>query len=148
VRGFLAGRLAIASPDHLPRTQLTRPFTLLPSYADAAGADMIAESYLPDARNHNGENTGLEPVWSFDPIQAARLGMKRSGIAQPLKFRNPWPGQAVDVVSGKTGAKLVEGSVGPIIAFKAAVGTNHLVERQASPISTQPFAPVTGAPAT
>src|ERR1700722_14815025 len=43
----------------LPRTQLTRPFTLLPSAADAAGADMIAESYLSDARNHNGENTGL-----------------------------------------------------------------------------------------
>ncbi len=66
---------------------------------------MIAESYLPGARNHNGENIGLEPVWpydligdksplfelakrtyehrlsshtagwSFDPIQAARLDM-------------------------------------------------------------------------
>jgi alpha-L-fucosidase 2 len=259
-----------------PRTQLTLPFTLLPSSADAAGEDMIAESYLSDARNHNGENTGLEPVWpydligdasplfdlakrsyehrlnaktaswSFDPIQAARLGMKsevgaalvrstensaycingftgcapkrsgvpddefyveqsgvaaaalqealvqdydgliriapaippgwdvsgsvyvqgktkvdvqvthgeattvviESGIVQPLKLRNPWPGQAVDVVSAKTGAKLVDGSVGPIIAFKAVAGTNYLVERQASPTSNQPFAPVSGAPAT
>jgi hypothetical protein len=88
-----------------PRTQLSRPFTLLPPSADADGADMIAESYLPGATNHNGENIGLEPVWpydligdrsplfalarrtyehrlsqrggswSFDPIQAARLDM-------------------------------------------------------------------------
>lgn len=89
----------------LPRTQLSRPFTLLPPSADTDGADMIAESYLPGATNHNGENIGLEPVWpydligdrsplfalakrtyehrlsqrggswSFDPIQAARLDM-------------------------------------------------------------------------
>lgn len=88
-----------------PRTQLSRPFTLLPPSADDGGADMIAESYLPAAPNHNAENIGLEPVWpydligdrsplfalakrtyehrlsqrgggwSFDPIQAARLDM-------------------------------------------------------------------------
>jgi alpha-L-fucosidase 2 len=88
-----------------PRTQLTRPFTLLPASADAEGADMIAESYQPGAQNHNGENIGLEPIWpynligdtsplfdlakrsyehrlfswegswSFDPVQAARLDM-------------------------------------------------------------------------
>lgn len=87
-----------------PRTQLNGPFTLLPLSADAESADMIAESYLPGAQNHNEENIGLEPVWpydiigdtsplfdlakrtyqhrpsqrgggwSFDPIQAARLG--------------------------------------------------------------------------
>lgn len=88
-----------------PRTQFHSPLTLLPPSADAEGADMIAESYLPGAKNHNGENIGLEPVWpyniigdrsplfalakrtyehrlssrgggwSFDPIQAARLDM-------------------------------------------------------------------------
>ncbi len=267
---------ALAKIPPFPRTQLTRPFTLLAPSADAEGADMIAESYLPGAPNHNGENIGLEPVWpydligdvsplfdlakrsyehrlnshtaawSFDPIQAARLGMKsevgaalvrstqnsahcvngftgcarkpspvpdnefyveqsgvaaaalqealvqdydgliriapaippgwdfdgsvyvrgktkvdvqvrdgtattvviESGIAQPLKVRNPWPGQAVDVVSGKTGAKLVEGSVGPVIAFTGAAGTSYLIERQGSPTANQHFAPVTGTPAT
>jgi len=29
---------------------------------------MIAESYLPGAPNHNGENIGLEPVWPYDLI--------------------------------------------------------------------------------
>jgi alpha-L-fucosidase 2 len=96
---------ALAKTPPFPRTQLTAPFTLLPPSADADAADMIAESYLPGAPNHNGENIGLEPVWpysvigdrsplfalakrsyqhrlfsrggswSFDPIQAARLDM-------------------------------------------------------------------------
>lgn len=103
----LAEELKAALPKipPFPRTQLTRPFTLLPPSADADGVDMIAESYLPGAPDHNGENIGLEPVWpysligdtsplfalakrtyehrlssrggywSFDPIQAARLEM-------------------------------------------------------------------------
>jgi alpha-L-fucosidase 2 len=96
---------ALPKIPSLPRTRLNPPFTLLPSSADSDGADMIAESYLPDAHNHNGENLGLEPVWpynligdssplfevakrsythrlfssggawSFDPIQAARLDL-------------------------------------------------------------------------
>jgi alpha-L-fucosidase 2 len=70
-----------------------------------AGTDVIAESYRPSMEEHNVENIGLEPVWpydligdsspllslakrtyahrphpnavdwSYDPIQAARLGM-------------------------------------------------------------------------
>jgi hypothetical protein len=89
----------------LPRTQESGPLTLLSPSADASGDDVIADSYLPAAENHNVENIGLEPVWpwnligldspllplarrtfehrpnpvtadwSFDPIQAARLGL-------------------------------------------------------------------------
>ena len=96
-----------------PRTQETGPLTLLPPSADAQGNDVIADSYLPAAENHNIENIGLEPVWpydligldsvqlplarrtfehrpnplkadwSFDPIQAARLGLGAQ-VAQTL----------------------------------------------------------------
>lgn len=267
-----------------PRTQLSRPFTLLPPTADADGADMIAESYLPGAMNHNGENIGLEPVWpydligdrsplfalarrtyehrlsqrggswSFDPIQAARLDMGdevgaallrstersahcingftgcgrraptgaavtpdaefyveqsgvaadalqealvqdydgliriapavpggwdfdgsvfvrgrtkvdaqvrggvpttvviESGVAQPLKLRNPWPGQAVDVVAGgaagKGSAKIVSASVAEVISFRAAAGMNYLVERHAAPTTALAFESITGTAAT
>jgi hypothetical protein len=254
-----------------PRTQLARPFTLLPPAADAEGADMIAESYLPGAPNHNAENIGLEPVWpynligdqsplfalakrtyehrlfksvadwSFDPIQAARLGLGsdlrstllsvtedcqhtvngfanwdreygefyveetgivadglqealvqdydgfiriapaipagwdfdgsvfvrgntkvdvqvrngvpttvviESGIAQLLRVRNPWPAQAIDVVVGNTGARVVENATGPVISFRGAAGANYLVERHDFPIANQRFAPVSGTPAT
>lgn len=96
-----------------PRTQPSGPLTLLPPSADAQGNDVIADSYHPAAKNHNIENIGLEPVWpydligldspllplarrtfehrphpvtadwSFDPIQAARLGLGAQ-VAQTL----------------------------------------------------------------
>jgi len=89
----------------LPRTQQTGRHSLLDASADAEGADVIAESYQPAMAEHNVENIGLEPVWpydligdqsplaalaqrtfahrpakdavdwSYDPIQAARLGL-------------------------------------------------------------------------
>jgi len=88
-----------------PRAQVTSPQTLVKPAADAEGQDMIVDSYLPATINHNNENIGLEPVWpynligpesplfplalrtfthrpypetadwSYDPIQAARLGL-------------------------------------------------------------------------
>lgn len=273
----LVKRLQSALPKipPFPRTQLAAPHTLLPPSADADGTDIIAESYLPGAPNHNGENIGLEPVWpydligdtstlfdlakrtyahrlskysgswGFDPIQAARLEMGSEvgealvketegqqhcqngytgcggtglssrvpefyvettaviadalqeslvqdydgliriapavpsgwnfdgsvyvhaktrvdvqvkdgiattvvlepGVAQTLKLRNPWPGQAVDVISGK-GLKVVGGVAGPVIAFKAIAGENYLVERQDGPTSNRPFEPIGGATAT
>lgn len=71
-----------------------------------------------------------------------------SGIAQTLKVRNPWPGQSVDVVAGKTGAKVVDGATGSVITFKAAAATNYLVERHGMPTSNQRFESISGTPAT
>jgi len=98
-------KAALAKVPQLPRTQKAGPRTLLPASADAEGNDVIAESWQPGAEDHNIENIGLEPVWpygligdqspmlalarrtyahrpnvsavdwSFDPIQAARLGL-------------------------------------------------------------------------
>ncbi len=267
-----------------PRTQLSSPFTLLPPSADAEGADMIAESYLPDAQNHNEENIGLEPIWpydiigdtsplfdlarrtyqhrpsqrgggwSFDPVQAARLGMGdevsaallrstensarcvngftgcgrrgggagtaeapppddrrtefyveqsgvaadalqealvqdydgiiriapavprawdfdgsvyvrgktkvdvqvrhgvpetvviESGIAQPIKLRNPWPGEVVDVLAGKT--KIVNAAAGKEITFRASAGVSYLVERRDMPAANQKSKAIGGTAAT
>jgi alpha-L-fucosidase 2 len=270
-------RDALQKLPQLPRTQVTPPLTLLPPSADSDGTDMIAESYLPAAPNHNGENIALEPVWpynligdtsplfvlakrtyehrlfswvgswSFDPVQAARLGMGdevgatlikgakesarcvngftgcdskskgtdglarklefyvehsgvvadtlqetliqdydgliriapavptrwdvdgsvyirgktkvdlqvrngvattvviESGVAQSLKLRNPWPGQAVDVVLSSTGAKIVDNATGPVLAFQGLAGAVYLVERHGMPIASQHFEPVSGA---
>jgi alpha-L-fucosidase 2 len=61
-------QMAIPRIPPLPRTQLSGARTLLPPSADALGQDEIAESYRPGAKNHNGENIGLEPVWPYDLI--------------------------------------------------------------------------------
>jgi alpha-L-fucosidase 2 len=98
-------KAALAKVPQLPRTQQAGPRTLLVVSANADGKDVIAESWQPGAEDHNVENIGLEPVWpygligdespmlalarrtyvhrpnvsavdwSFDPIQAARLGL-------------------------------------------------------------------------
>jgi hypothetical protein len=96
---------AIPKIPPLPRTDTaTRTQNLTPA-ADAAGSDMIGWSTQPTATFHNSENLGLEAVfpyntigdnspltalarrtytarpyvnsntWTFDPLQAARLGL-------------------------------------------------------------------------
>jgi len=99
-------RAALGRIPPLPRTEAGTARTLLTASADAEGKDVIAASYTPAAESKNVENIGLEPVWpydligdsspmfdlarrtylhrpyptnqdwSYDPIQAARLGLR------------------------------------------------------------------------
>jgi hypothetical protein len=96
---------AIPKIPTLPRTDTATKTQLLTPSADAAGNDMIGMSTQPTAQTHNDENLGLEAVWpynvvgdsssmttlgrrtytsrsyvngndwSFDSLQAARLGL-------------------------------------------------------------------------
>ena len=89
-----------------PRTEAGESKSLLSANDDARESDVIGNSYQPASENHNVENIGLDPVWpfdligdispmfalakrtyehrpnptnqdwSFDPIQAARLGLR------------------------------------------------------------------------
>jgi len=258
---------AIPKIPPLPRTQASGAKTLLSPSDDAAGEDVIAESYLPAAENHNAENIGLEPVWpydligdtspllplalrtyehrlfkgvadwSFDPIQAARLHLgselgstlriitersqhtvngfanwdqdygefyiEETGIVAdalqealvqdydgviriapaippewdfagsvfvrgktkvdvevrqgeivtvvieadttgPVRVRNPWPGQAVDVVAGSSTKKVVSGDSGQELRFDAVAGTSYLIQKHAAPVTALGFDAVSG----
>ncbi len=262
---------ALSKIPPLPRTQSTGPRTLLTPSAADDGADVIAESYQPGAEDHNIENIGLEPVWpysiigdtsplfalarrtfahrpnasavdwSFDPIQAARLGLGgevgstlitstqkfqgfvngmakweasakefyveqtgviaaglqealvqdydglirvapaippgwdfdgsvyargntkvnvqtrngkvttlviEAGTSQPVKIRNPWPGGPVDVISVKTGKRIVSGAAGTVIEFQATAGTTYVVENGDVAAANSRVAVVAGTPAT
>ena len=255
----------------LPRTQQSGPHSLLDPSADAAGTDVIAESYRPEAPEHNVENIGLEPVWpygligdtspllslarrtyfyrpsktavdwSYDPLQAARLGLGaevgatlieitqkfqhfvngmakweqagrefyveqtgvvadalqealvqdydgliriapaippgwnvdarvsvrgktrvdvqvrsgqvttlliEAGSTQPLKVRNPWPGHAVDILSGQNHRRVLKEEMAPVIEFAGIAGTNYLIQKHEDSVSARPFKPVGGIPAT
>jgi alpha-L-fucosidase 2 len=243
---------------------------LLPVSTRMDGSDVIAESYRPTATIHNAENIGLEPVWpydligdespqfdlakrtyeyrpykgvadwSFDPVQAARLGLGdevrsmllkvtedsqhsinglanwdtefgefyveqvgvvadalqealvqdydglirlapatppgwsfdggvyvrgktrvdvqvrdgrvttaviEPGTTQTLRIRNPWPGESVDVLSGRATEKLVSNASGPVISFRGVSGTRYLLQRHEDPIAAKAFVPVNGAQA-
>jgi hypothetical protein len=270
----LVRRLQAALPKvpPLPRAAQADPHKLLAASADAEGEDVIAESWLPAAGEHNFENVGLEPVWPYnligdtsplfalarrtyyyrpnpvtsdwgsDPIHAARLqlsgevestlvaitqkfqrfvnGMAQfepnskefyveqtgvvadalqealvqdydgviriapavppawdfdgsvyvrgntkvdvqtrngavvtaaieAGMTQPLKVRNPWPGKRVDVISGKSGKKVMSssGEMDSEIEFTATAGTSYLIKNRDEPTVSNGFATVSGAPA-
>jgi hypothetical protein len=70
-----------------------------------------------------------------------------AGAAQSFRVRNPWPADAVDIISGSTGARIVKGDSNPVLTFHAEAGVCYLLQREASPISRMRFAPVSGTPA-
>jgi hypothetical protein len=107
-------RAALLKIPPFPRTQLTRPFTLLLPSADAAGGDMIAESYLPGAQNHNGENIGLEPIWPYDIIgdTSPLFGLAKRTYEHRLSTRGGgWSFDAIQAarldMGGEVGAALL-----------------------------------------
>jgi hypothetical protein len=263
---------AVAKLMPYPRTDEDTRTQQLPPSADAAGHDVIGMSWQQSADTHNVENIGLEPVWpygligddgpshdlaartfahrpyvedndwSFDPIDAARLGLaddmaktlvdlterfqdRPSGLASfgvtvrqpepyieqggvvatalqdalvqdydgtlrvapawpkswdadgtvyiqhrdkvdvqvrggvpvtvgieagsnaPIRVRNPWPGQKVQVVTGDDRHTVVLApTTASTFTVPARAGGSYLIERAGA--SPPPFAPVTGRPAT
>jgi alpha-L-fucosidase 2 len=59
---------ALPKVPPLPRAAQNDTHKLLAASADAEGEDVIAESWLPAAGEHNFENVGLEPVWPYNLI--------------------------------------------------------------------------------
>jgi hypothetical protein len=263
---------AIPKIQPWPRTDTATQSQLLGPSSDAAGNDMIGLSAEPTAQRRNSENIGLETVfpynligdsgpntalarrtftsrsyvngndWSFDALDAARLGLPtdmknallaairsfqvypsglasftgqqaqepyiehagvlaatvadglvqdydgllriapswpsdwtgegvvsvqhntkvsvqvfsgvpatvgiNSGANQQLAVRNPWPGQSVSVVDGQTRATVVGATTAGTLTIPAQAGKSYLVERTSSPTDAQPFAALTGTPAT
>ncbi|MFL6118407.1 glycosyl hydrolase family 95 catalytic domain-containing protein, partial [Actinophytocola sp.] len=262
---------AIPKLPPLPRTDTATQTQVLGPDADAAGTTMIGMSAQPTAQRRNSENIGLEAVWpyslvgdstltavgrrtftsrpyvnsntwSYDALQAARLGLPTdmrnallnavrafqvypsgmasftrqpanqpyieqigvlaatvpealvqsydgllriapawpadwtgegtvaiphnsrvhvqvsggtattvaisSGANQQLSVRSPWPGQSVRVVDGQSGAVVVAPTTSGTLTVPARQGKKYLVERSGAPTLNQPFAALTGTPAT
>lgn len=277
----LAAQLRQAATELPPyaRTDAATQTQLLTPAADAAGKDVIADSYQPTAPKHNGENLGLEPVWpygligahtvtaggdnlsalatrtylarpnvngpgdwNFDAIDAARLDLasqvrsdliasvekyqvypsgmadlrakvgqepyiEEAGVvataldealatdyngtlhfapawpagwdasgsvyiqhgatvdvqvhlgalltaaieatqAAQLRIANPWPGQPVEVVDGRSGAVVLAPTTSADFTLGLAAGHTYLLQRVAAPNRRLPFRPVSGVVAT
>ena len=71
-----------------------------------------------------------------------------SGANQQLNVRNPWPGQSVSVVDGQNGEVVVGPQTSATITVPAQSGRKYLVEPTGSPTTAQPFAALSGTPAT
>jgi len=86
-------KIAAGKIPPLPRTEAGVPRTLLAADADAASSDVIANSYVPAAENHNVENIGLEPVWPYDLIGDTSPLIelaKRTYVSRPFPLNQDW----------------------------------------------------------
>jgi hypothetical protein len=84
-------------PDYARTDQATKQ-QLLTAAADAAGADVIADSYQPTATIRNSENIGLEPVWPWNVISdtSSLLALaKRTYTYRPVTGGNDWSLDAI-----------------------------------------------------
>jgi hypothetical protein len=83
----------------LPRVSANASGTLLASGHTAAETDHIADSYLPAAKIHNVENIGLEPLWPYAVIgdTSADFALaRRTYLDRPNKYNPDWSFDAVD----------------------------------------------------
>jgi hypothetical protein len=68
------------------------------------------------------------------------------GVAQELRVRNPWPGQAVSVVSS-AGTTVVKANSEPVLSFRGRRGISYSLVRVEARLSSFRFSPVSGMPA-
>lgn len=82
-----------------PHMSAMSPGTLLNPGDTAADTDQIADSYLPTAKIHNVENIGLEPLWPYARIGDASpefVLARRTYLSRPNKYNPDWSFDAVD----------------------------------------------------
>lgn len=90
---------AVSKVMPFPRTDAATQTQQLTPAADATGTDVIGMSYDQEAPTHNVENLGLEPVWPYGligdqgPLSALA---KRSFTHRPYVEDNDWSFDPVD----------------------------------------------------
>jgi len=92
-------RTAMTKIPALPRTSARSPSVLLQANDTAVGSDVIADSYQPGANIENVENIGMEPVWPYNRIGDASPEFalaRRTYFARPTKYGPDWSFDAVD----------------------------------------------------
>jgi len=83
----------------LPRTDAATHLQQLTPAADATGQDVVGYSYQQSAKLHNTENLDLEPVWPYGLIgdSGPLSGLaKRSFAARQFIGNNDWSFDAID----------------------------------------------------
>jgi Glycosyl hydrolase family 95 catalytic domain len=124
-------------------------------------ADALEEALVQDYDGLIRIAPAIPPGWNFDGSVFVRARTRvdvqvhggaittvvlEPGLTQNLQVRNPWPGQAVDVLSD-TGARILSGDVGPVLQMRVLAGDRYLLTRHDQPVAEEKFAPVSGSPA-
>jgi hypothetical protein len=124
-------------------------------------ADALQEALVQDYDGLIRIAPAIPPGWNFDGSVFVRARTRvdvqvhggavttvvlEPGITQQIRVRNPWPGQAVDVLSN-TGASILRADREAILRIPVVAGTRYLLSRRDQPGAKEKFAPVSGLPA-
>jgi hypothetical protein len=124
-------------------------------------ADALEEALVQDYDGVIRIAPAIPPAWDFDGSVSVRgrtkvdvevrngevvLAVIEAGSTAPIRVRNPWPGQAVDVVSG-TLKKVISADSAQELQFHAIAGNHYLIEKHEAPAAATPFAELSGIPA-
>jgi hypothetical protein len=101
----------------------------IPSGWDFEGSVFVRGKTKVDVQIRNGAVTTAV-------IEAGTTGL--------LQVRNPWPGQPIEIVSGRGGAMIAKSANAPVIKFHADAGTSYLIEKRDQPFTNLPYAEITG----
>jgi alpha-L-fucosidase 2 len=130
-------------------------------YVEQTGvvADALQESLVQDYDGVIRIAPAIPPGWDFDGSVYVRGKAKidvqtrngsvtavfiEAGSPQKLKIRNPWPNEAVDVVSADNDKAMVS-TTSEMIEFATTTGSVYILEKHGSGAH---FEPVSGTPAT
>lgn len=133
------------------------------SYIEETGivADALQEALVQDYDGLIRIAPAIPPGWDFDGSVFVRARTRvdvqvhdgavttvvlEPGITQHLRVRNPWPGQAVDVVSN-SGARILSEDVGRVLRMRVTAGHRYLLTRHDQKAAEEKFTPVSGSPA-
>jgi alpha-L-fucosidase 2 len=124
-------------------------------------ADALEEALVQDYDGLIRIAPAIPPGWDFDGSVFVRARTRvdvqvhdgaittvvlEPGITQELRVRNPWPGQAIDVLSN-TGAKILSADIGPVLRMRVVGGDRYLLIRHDQQFAEEKFAAISGSPA-
>jgi hypothetical protein len=76
----------------------------------------------------------------------ATTAVIESGVTQELRVRNPWPGEAVNIVSS-AGTTVVKANSDAVLSFRGRPAMSYSLERVDARLSSPRFSPISGVPA-
>jgi hypothetical protein len=133
---------ALTKLPPLPRTDAATHMQLLTAADDAAGQDVFALSYEPSAPQHNGENLDLEAVWPYGLIGdtgASTELAKRTYTSRMFVDDADWSFDAIDAARLGLGAEVGSGLVASTEKYQSFVNGLALLSGGTNDGSSDPY---------
>jgi hypothetical protein len=132
-----------------------QPYIEQESGAAAAVDEALAQDYdgivrFAPAWPSDWDGSGSVYIQHNDKVDVQVQGGKlvtaaiEAGSTGTVKVKNPWAGQQVEVVDGRTGHTVLKAGTADLLNVPVRKGGSYLVQQVSAPTTALPYAPVTG----